>query len=130
MKHDLPEHFTPLNVFLRVTCLDILVDLLLSEKNLYAQESGQKFFTKSDEMKVFTGMNYFMIINSLACVLMYWEYNSFVDNSGTQYVLTRTRFQAVLQNIYLANNTTLDELYKKYIMRPAINHFNADFMVD
>ena len=130
MKHDLSEHFTPLNVFLRVTCLGILVDLLLSEKNLYAQESGQKFSTRSDEMKVFNGMNYFMIINSLAWVLMYWENNSFVGNSGIQYIFTRTRFQAVLQNIYLANNTTLDELDKRYIMCPAINHFNADFMVD
>ena len=66
MKHDLSEHFTPLNVFERVIRPNILVDLLLSEKNLYAQESGQQFFTRSDEMKVFNGMNYFMIINSLA----------------------------------------------------------------
>ena len=101
MKHDLSEHFTPLNVFLRVTCLDILVDLLLSEKNLYAQESDRNIFTNSDEMKVFIGINYFMIINSLPCAFMYWDYNSFVGNSGIMHTFTQTRFQ-------VANSATVD----------------------
>ena len=97
MKHDLSEHFTPLNVFERVIRPNILVDLLLSEKNLYAQESDWNIFTNSDEMKVFIGINYFMIINSLPCALMYWDYNSFVGNSGIMHAFTRTRFQVAKQ---------------------------------
>ena len=45
VNHDLPKHFTPLDVLERVTLVDILVDLLLSENNLYAQQFGRNLFS-------------------------------------------------------------------------------------
>ena len=88
--------------------LDILVDLLVEQSNLYSQQCGRIFFTNDREMKAFIGVNYFMAINKLPNLQNYWDSDIFIGNEGIRNIMTRNRFKDILQNIYFADNQTSD----------------------
>jgi len=98
------------------------------ESNLYAQQSGRNFLTNSEEIKAFIGINFFMALNPLPNISMYWDCNEFIGNLGIQNIMTRNRFQLLLQNLHFADNTKADTSDKGYKIRPIINHFNTAFM--
>lgn len=61
VKHDFPEDHTPFSIFEKFANLDILVDLLVNDTNIYAQQCGRNFYTTSDKMKTFLGVNVLMV---------------------------------------------------------------------
>ena len=58
---------------------------------------------------------------------MYWICDHFVGNFGIQNILTTTRYQEFLQNLYFAGNAKQDITDKSYKIRPIIDHLNESF---
>lgn len=127
VKKIFPELVKPMEVYEQVLNLDILVELLVAESNLYAQQKGRKFLTNNEEIKAFLGINYFMGINHLPAISMYWDSDIFIGNTGIQNVSTRNRFQEILQNLHFTNNTSADTSDKGNKIRPIIDHLNDSF---
>ena len=100
-----------------------MIELLLQQSNLYLQQNEKNFLTNAAKMQAFIGLNYIMVVSQLPNIPMYWDCNHFVDNSGTQNIFTRTRFQ-VLQNLHFADNTEQEKADKGCKIRPIIDHLN------
>ena len=45
--------------------LDVSIELLAQQSNLYLQQSGRNFLTRASEMKAFIGVNYIITANQL-----------------------------------------------------------------
>ena len=88
--------------------LDVLIELLVTQNNLYSLVSGHRFKTNPDEMKAFLGTNYVMAVNQLPNISMYWDCDYFVSNNGIQNIFTRGRYQEILQNLHFADNSKQD----------------------
>ena len=88
--------------------LDVLIELLVTQNNLYSLVSGHRFKTNPDEMKAFLGTNYVMAVNQLPIISMYWDCDYFVSNNGIQNIFTRGRYQEILQNLHFADNSKQD----------------------
>ena len=70
--HRLKESASPLEVYEKVVNLDVLlIELLVTQSNLYSQQNGCHFITNPEEMKVFLGTNYIMAVNQLPNISMY-----------------------------------------------------------
>ena len=118
VKHEFPENHTPFIIFEKFVNLDILVELLVNETNIYAQQYGCNFYTTSDEMKAFLGINFVMAIIKLPSISHYWDWNNTIGNTGIQNAFSRSRFQNILQNIHFASNITAERADKAYKVRP------------
>ena len=115
----LPEHHTPFDIFPAVTDIENLIKLTVVECYLYAQQKGREFQTNEQKMRVFLGINYVMSINKL--------YGQYVGNKGIRNVMSRSRFEEILQNLHFSDNTKDDKSDKGYKVRSLINHFNQSF---
>ena len=91
--------------------LDVLIELLVQQNDLYSQQNRRNFLNIAEEMKAFIGVNYIMAVNQLPNIPVYWNCNHFVGNVGIQNIFTRTRYEEVLQNLHFANNTKQDKTY-------------------
>ena len=109
VQHDFGENFTPVDVFMKVVNAQTLIEHIVSETNLYASQKGRTFLTNYDELKAFLGINYFMGINKLPSVASYWGVEQYIGNDGIKNVMTRQRFQDILQNLHFANNEKDDK---------------------
>ena len=78
-------------------------------------------------MKAFLGTNIIMGINKLPSLENYWSTDKCIGNEKIQNVMTRTRFQSILQNFHFSNNDNDDKTDKSYKIRPAIKHVNKVF---
>lgn len=88
MKHKFLENFTPFNVQQKAVNLDILVELLVGETHIYAQQSGRNFLNSSAE------------INELPSISHDWHWNNTTGNAGIQNIFTRRTFSKYInQNI-------------------------------
>ena len=125
--HSFPDNHTPFDVFSVVTNLNILLELLVDQSNLYAQQNGREFKTNIDEMKAFLGINYFMTINKLPTIKSYWECGEYVGNPGIRNVMARTRFEQILRNLHFADNQKDEKIDKAYKVRSIIKHLNDSF---
>ena len=70
-----------LDIYDQVINLDVLIELLAQQSNLYSQHDRRNFLTNVEELKTFTGVNF----------------GHFAGNVGIPDILTRTRYQEVLQ---------------------------------
>ena len=68
-----------------------------------------------------------MAINKLPCIGDYWSTDKFLGNEAIQNIMTRTRFQAILQNLHFADNQEKDNSDKTFKIQPIIQHFNKVF---
>ena len=59
---------------------------------------------KNDELKAFLGLDFIMGINKLPFLGDYWSTDKYIRNEKIQNVMTRTRFQSILQNFNFSNN--------------------------
>jgi len=59
-------------------------------------------------MKAFIGVNYFMPLNPLPNIRLYWDGNHFIGNVGIENIFTRSRFQEILQNLHFSDNSKQD----------------------
>ena len=121
----LPEHHTPFDIFSAVTDIENLIKLIVVKSNLCAQQKGREFQTNEQEMRAVLGNNYVMTINKLLAIKRYWECGQYVGNEGIRNVMSRSRFEEILQNC--SNNTKDDKSDKGYKVRSLINHFNQSF---
>ena len=109
VQHDFGENFTPVDVFMKVVNAQTLIKHIVSETKSYASQKGRTFLTNYDELKAFLGINYFMGINKLPSVASYWEVEQYIGNYGIKNVMTRQRFQDILQNLHFENNEKDDK---------------------
>ena len=123
----LPEYHTSFDIFSAVTDIENLIKLTVVESNLYAQQKGREFQTNEQEMRAFLGINYVMSINKLPTIKSYWECGQYVGNEGIRNVMSRSRFEDILQNLHFSDNTKDDKSDKGYKVRSLINHFNQSF---
>ena len=89
--------------------LDVLIELLVQQGNLYLQQNMRSFLTNAKEMKPYIGVNYIIAVDQLPCIPMYSNYDYFIGNIGIQNIFTRTRSHEVLQNLHFANNAKQDK---------------------
>ena len=78
-------------------------------------------------MKAFLGINFIMGINKLPSLEDYWRTDKCIRNKKIQNVMTRTRFQPILQNLHFSNNDNDNKTNKPYKIRPLIEHLNKVF---
>ena len=124
---DLDHGSTPFDIFQTVTGMNELLQIIVRETNRYATQKGRNFETKEDEMKAFLGINFIMDINKLPSLEGYWLTDNCIGNEKIQNVMTRTRFQSILQNPHFSNHYNYDKTDKLRKIRPVIEHLNKLF---
>ena len=93
---DVEEHLTsPGEIFNKSVLLDELVDEVVFQSNLYAQQQGRMFQTNAAEIKAFLGINFVMSINKLPTIHHYWETDTYIGNTGIRDIMTRGRFKDI-----------------------------------
>ena len=124
---DLDFQSTPFEIFQNAAGLDELLDIIVVESNKYANQNGRNFETTKEEIQAFLGINFVMAINKLPCIGDYWSTDKFLGNEAIRNIMTRTRFQAILQNLHFADNQEKDNSDKTFKIQPIIQHFNKVF---
>ena len=69
-----------LRSFEKVVNLDVLIELLVTQSNLYSQQNGRHFITNPEEIKAFLGTNYVKAVNQLPNISMCWDCDHFIGN--------------------------------------------------
>ena len=69
---ELNEIVSPMEIFELVTGLEELIDLLVVQTNLYAQQKWRNFTVDNNELKAFLEINYIMAINKLPTIAKCW----------------------------------------------------------
>ena len=87
--HEFGEDNTPVFVFETVFQFTELIQLIVEQTNICANQNGRVFSTDVDEMKAFIGINYIMGINKLPSLAEYWQVDDNVGNNGIKKVTTR-----------------------------------------
>ena len=59
-----------LDIYDQVINLDVLIELLAQQSNLYSQQDRRNFLTNVEELKTFTGVNYIVPVNPLPSMPM------------------------------------------------------------
>ena len=92
-----------------MTGIDNLIKLIVVESNLYAQQKERQFQTNEQEARAFLGINYVMFVNKLSRINSYWECGQYVGNEDIFNVMSRSRFEEILQNLHFSDNTKDDK---------------------
>ena len=106
--HEYEGEATPITVFSQASNAKPLINLLVEQSVIYAQQNGRPYDTTVEEMSAFIGMNYIMGINKLPKIHSYWETDSYIGNQAIKNIMPRERFKAILQNLHFTNNQTAD----------------------
>ena len=114
MQSNLNETVSPIKIFSLVTGLEVLLELIVEQSNLYAHQNGRNFTVTKEELKAFLGINFVVAINKLPTIAEYWR----VDNDSIQNTMIRNRFCEILQNLHFENNRKVDKTDKAFKMRP------------
>ena len=109
---DLDYGSTPFDIFQTVTGMNELLEIIVTETNRYATQKVCNFETTEGEMKAFLGINFIMGINKLPSLEDYWSTDKCTGNEKIQNVMTRTRFQTILQNLHFSSNDNDDKTDK------------------
>lgn len=118
---------TPFDIFTEVIALERFIDIIVCESNRYAHQKGRTFETTNEEIMAFLGINYIMSINKLPSLEDYWSTDRCIGNEKIRNVMTRTRFQLILQNLHFNDNEKDDKTDKTYKIKPIIDHLNNQF---
>ena len=78
-------------------------------------------------MKAFLEINFIMGINNLPSLEDYWLTDKCIGNEKIQNVITRTRFQSILQNLHFSNKNDDNKTDKSRKICPATKHLNKVF---
>ena len=124
---DLDHGSTPFDISQIVTGMNEPLEIFVTETNKYVTQKGRTFETMEDETKAFLGINFIMGINKLPSLEDYWSTDKCIGNEKIQNVMTRTRFQSILQNLHFSKNDNGDKTDKSYKIRPVIKHLNKVF---
>ena len=125
---DLDHGSTPFDIFQTVTRMNELLGIIVTETSKYTTQKGCTFETTEDEMKAFLGINLIMGINKLPSLEDHWSTGKCIGNEKIQDVMTRTRFQSILQNLHFSNNDNDDKADKWHKVRPVIKDLNKELL--
>ena len=78
-----------MEIFELVTGLEELIDLIIVQTNLYAQQKGRKFTVDNNELKAFLRINYIMAINKSLTMAESWRVDNLIGNDVIQNTMTR-----------------------------------------
>ena len=121
------ESPSPLKVYEKAVNLDVLIGLLVTQSNFFSQQNVRHFVTDSGEMKAFLGPNYVMAVNQLPSISMRWDYDHFIGNNDMENILTKGKYQEIMQNLHFADNSKQDQTNRSYKICPTIDHLNKPF---
>ena len=124
---DLYHDSTSFDIFQKVTGMNELLEIIVTEMNRYATQKSRNIETTEDEIKAFFGINFIMGINKLPSLENYWSTDKCIGNEKIQNVMARTTFQSILQNLHFSNNDNDDRTDKSYKISPVIEHLNKVF---
>ena len=124
---DLDHSSTPFGIFQTVAGMNELLEIIVTETNRYVTQKGRNFERTEDEMKAFLGINFIMGVNKFPSLEDYWSKDKCIGDEKIQNVMTRTRFQSILQNLHFSNNNNDDKTDKSYKIRRVIEHLNKLF---
>ena len=116
--HKLKESASPLEIYEKVVNLEALIELLVTQSNLYSKQNGHHFITNPEEMKAFLGTNYVMAVNQLPHIYLC---------TGIVTILLATMvFKTFLQRVDTMRSCRIFTL-EIILMRPTIGHLNKLF---
>lgn len=122
-----PKNFlTPLQLF-SLFIDDEVVDLITHFSNLYASQHNRSGDINQNEIRCFIGILLLSGYFSFPRRSMYWENN---DDAGCKLVysaISRDRFNFIMQNIHVSDNTELKKGDKFAKMRPLFDIINKKF---
>ena len=124
---DFPENPSRVLVFESTSSLNDLVSLICEQTNLYAAQNGRSFVAATEEVKAFLDVYLLISICKLPNIKCYWHADIHLGNEGIRYILTRTGFLEILQNLHFVDNNTPDTSGTVYKLRSVINHLTVAF---
>ena len=96
---ELNEIASPMEIFELVTGLEELIDLIVVQTNVCAQQKGRNFTFDNNELKAFLGIKYIMAINKLPAIAEYWRVDNLTGNNVIENTMIRNRFCEIFQNL-------------------------------
>lgn len=121
---DFPTSF---EMFWTAAGLDNLIEIITAETNKYANQNDLNFPTTKEEVLALLGMNFIIAVNELPCIEECFSTDWFLGNKAIQNVMTKTRFQGILQNLHFTDNQKNDKSDIDLKFPPVMKHFNATF---
>ena len=116
--------FSPCKLFEEVLT-DEIPSHICQETIRYATSKGRENFTIDlHSLKGFICSLLISKYNALPRHAMYWQPTDDVYNAAVSSIMTRNRFDKIMQNLHLANNDDLDKNDKFAKVRPLINFLN------
>ncbi|KAL4083594.1 hypothetical protein QTP88_028910 [Uroleucon formosanum] len=96
---------TPINIWEKI--FSPLIDLIVRESNLYAEQSNNLLDTTSEEMKAFIGILIIMGFHSLPSIRHYWsnDKNFFCDRVAS--IMTVKRFLKLVRFLHINDNSKM-----------------------
>ena len=96
----------PIDVFLAASKLETLVvNVVVPQTNLYANQSGVVFETSKEEVMCFLGVNYLMGYHQLPTMYNYWSAEPDITVPFVAENMTRDRFRLLRSNLHFNDNT-------------------------
>ena len=92
MQPKLSETVSLIEIFSLVTDLKQLLELIVEQSNLYAYQNGRNFTVTKEELNLFLGINFAMVINKLPTIAEYWRVHNLIGNDGIQNTMIRNCF--------------------------------------
>ena len=104
---------------------DDIIKFICEESIRYTISKGNHSFTiDTNTLKAFIVILLVSGYVDLARRPMYWEHNEDTHNATLSSLLSRNRFDEVMQNLHLADNSNLDKQDKFAKVRPLIDKLN------
>ena len=117
---NLNETVSPIEICSLLTGLEELLELIIEQSNLYANQNGRNNTDTKEELKTFLGKNFVMAINKLPTIAEYWRVDNLISNDGIQNTMIQNRFREILRILHCADNRKYDKTEKALKMRPVI----------
>jgi hypothetical protein len=104
------------------------IDDIVYQTNLYATQRNKNLNLKK-ELLAFIGIIFFMGCHSLPSYKNYWSADEDFDTSIVRRTMSRNRFEMMLSNLHLNDNTTIprDNKDKIYKLGPFVINMKTQF---
>lgn len=120
---------TPLETFMTFFD-DAIFEKIHYETNLKSVQNGKPISMSENELKVFIGINIVMGYHDLPNIKSYWNSADDLNVPAISKAMSRERFQTILSNLHVNDNTQIDPSKKDKIfkIRPLLEHLNRVFL--
>lgn len=107
---------------------DDILKLMVSETNRYASQKNKTQTVTLSEIKCFLGILILSGYIPLARRRMFWEKNSDCHNDLVAESISRDKFEYIMSNLHLVDNTAISKTDKFAKVRPLFDHLNKKFL--